>query len=166
MKKLIIPILILIGISIFFYVKYEKEKDQERSNIREKEKIVNIEKGKILAEEFYQKGLKKLEYNDIRGASNDFWRATEQNPKLTKAWAMKADSEYQIREYQDAVKSYTQTIYLSTENDKVKSKYYYWRGKAAIALNWIDTGCSDFSKAVELDRNNVWALMDISEYCN
>ena len=163
MKKIIFLIIALLSISIYFYIKNKNENDDRNSK---KEYQINKEKGKVLAEEFYQKGLKKLEYKDFHGAINDFYQATRNDNEMTKAYSMKGDCEYQIRRYMDAVSSYTQAIHLNKEGDKKISSYYYNRGNATIALDRYDSACNDFSKAVEYNRNNIWALTAINEYCN
>lgn len=112
--------------------------------------VISISGQAQTEQEYYAKGVTKLEALDYKGAIVEFSKAIEINPSYKMAYADRAFSKARILDYRGAISDFTKLIELAPEAGRpyiergiVKDRLYDYRG--AIA---------DFNKALELNLSS------------
>lgn len=99
------------------------------------------------AEEYFQRGVSKVNLENYQGAIADYSKAIEINPKFSDAYYNRGYLKNNLEEdYEAAITDYTMAITLSP-ND---SDPYCARGDTKYNLGQTDSACLDWQKSEEL----------------
>ena len=112
------------------------------------------------SKEYLNKGVRKVNLQDYRGAIVDYNKAIELNPNYADAYYNKGIAKTNLQDYQGAIEDYNKAIELNSNFENA----YYNRGIDKIKLSLKDSGCLDLSKAGELGDKEAYDM--IKKYCN
>lgn len=102
------------------------------------------------AQEFYRRGVEKIESGDSSGAISEFDRAIANNPDNTEAYYRRGNVRFDLGEYEGAIADYTAAI----DRDPDNLDAYYNRGLARIDAGQLEAATEDFSNVLRLDATD------------
>ncbi|WP_396141498.1 tetratricopeptide repeat protein [Flavobacterium sp.] len=105
------------------------------------------------------RGSSKQYLKDYRGSIEDFNKAIELNPNYSNYYFRGISKQY-LKDFRGAIADFDIAIELNPKY----SESYLSRGSSKYNLNYINSGCLDWSKAGELGNSKAYEL--IKEYCN
>lgn len=100
--------------------------------------------------EYYQKGYEAFQKEDYITARDQCKKAIELTSSYKEAYWTLANAYYYLKDYRNAVASYSTTISYYSEY-KDLSNLYYWRGQCKYELDEFDGAISDFNSAINYD---------------
>jgi uncharacterized RDD family membrane protein YckC/tetratricopeptide (TPR) repeat protein len=111
------------------------------------------------ANEYYESGLTKYNYNDYTGAVADCNKAIEINPEYELAFFLRGKIKTIIHDYKYAINNLTKAIEINPQH----AEAYYYMGIAKCEIGQKESGCLDINKAVELGFQTGYEA--IKKYC-
>lgn len=111
------------------------------------------------SEEYVKKGSAKHGLGDYRGAIQDYNKAIEISPNLTKAYILRGTSKYYLKDFRGSIEDHTKAIAINPNF----AEAYYSRGFANFEFGDKNEACSDWRKASKLGYSKAYDL--IKEYC-
>lgn len=126
--------------------------------LTEQKKIVKTEtktdfgsggNSEFTAKQFYDQGFKQYLLEDYEKALVNFTKATEWNPSLADAYALKANTNFALKNYEEAIKDCNKAI---EKKDFIKdtnlSDIYYTRGSAYNMSQKFEAALRDLNEAI------------------
>ncbi len=142
---------------------------------------------------YFNRGLAKIKLSDYRGAIADFSRNIELNSGSDEGYSLRGECKMELKDYPGAMEDYNKAIELeptaqhytkrgllkyrmvdfrgsisdcatAINLDPKNSDGYLIQGVSKIALEDVDGGCLDLSKAGELGNPNAYRI--IKDLCN
>lgn len=90
--------------------------------------------------------------------------AMEYFPNQSVIYLFKGGAEYQLKDYELAVKSYSKGEKMSAENDKLRAQFLSNMGDAYHSMNKHEESDSAYEKSLKLDPENAYVLNNYSYY--
>lgn len=90
--------------------------------------------------------------------------AMEYFPNQSVIYLFKGGAEYQLKDYESAVKSYSKGEKMSVENDKLRAQFLANMGDAYHSLKQHEQSDSAYEKSLRLDPENAYVLNNYSYY--
>ena len=90
--------------------------------------------------------------------------AVEAFPNQAIAYLFKGGAEFQNKEYEKAVKSYSKGARMSVDNDKLKAQFLSNLGDTYHSLNKYEESDSAYDQSLKLDPENAYVLNNYSYY--
>jgi tetratricopeptide (TPR) repeat protein len=101
------------------------------------------------AKQFYDQGFKQYLLEDYEKALANFTTATEWSPSLADAYALKANSNFSLKNYKDAIKDCNKAIEkIDFLKDTDISDIFYTRGSAYNMLQKFEDTLNDLNEAI------------------
>ncbi|MGL5064239.1 MAG: tetratricopeptide repeat protein [Microcoleus sp.] len=104
----------------------------------------------IKAKEYYERGLAKSRNKDSAGALDAFNRSIKLNPNNYEAFYRRANVNYDLQKYQEAIADYSEAISLNPNHVQA----YFNRGLTRYELNDKQGAIQDYDRALKLAPND------------
>ncbi|MFH0977642.1 MAG: hypothetical protein V1874_17825 [Spirochaetota bacterium] len=115
---------------------------------------------------FFKQGMDKIMpmklSRDFQGATVDFDKAIELNPKFAEAFNKRGYAKIQLNDHQGAILDFDKALDYGLTTEKAET--YYYRGIAKNILKDYRSAIDDFSKSINLKQNA--PLGNASSYYN
>lgn len=119
-------------------------------------------KNKYTYEEYYDRGLAKIELNDYHGALNDFTKDLEFQKNSWILYAKRGLSKYYLKDYYGALQDCNKAVNIHN----YMGYSYFVRGITKIKINDMKGACSELNRADELNTMEGQKCRDsIEKYC-
>ncbi len=99
------------------------------------------------ANDYFNKGLTKVQNNDYKGGIKDFNQAIELNPKFFEAYFNRGTAKVRINDNIGAIDDFTKAISIKPDFDQA----YYNRGIAKFQIQDYQGATEDFNKEIEIN---------------
>jgi len=107
----------------------------------------------IVARDYYDRGLSRLDSGNRRGALEDFNHTLQLNPKDSSAYYNRGNVQYALGNNLKAMSDYTKAIRLNPNN----ASAYYNLGEVLAELGYQQGAMSDDTEAIRLEPRNAFA---------
>ena len=124
---------------------------KETKSYLESAKLLNL--NTTHAEEYYSRGIVRLDNGEFKESIGDFDKALKLNPDYVEAYYDRGAAKFNIEQYQSAVADYNKVILLNPEFPSA----YANRGEAKSRLRQYESAITDCDKAIQLDPNYAYA---------
>lgn len=107
----------------------------------------------VKAQDYYERGLEKLNKGDTNGAITAFNQSIKLNPHQAETFYRRANAFYDLNNYEEAITDYSQAITLNPNYVKA----YYNRGLARYDLGDQRSAIEDFTQVLKLSPQDAEA---------
>lgn len=108
--------------------------------------------------DIYQNGIVKYAKRDFEGAKTDFSKVIKLDNSLADAFYRRGRSNYELREYNEAVKDFIEAKRLN--KNKLHDEGYYYLGLGNKAQGFLNEAIDSFTKAFKLRKDYTDALYE------
>lgn len=102
---------------------------------------------KLIAEYYVNQGLNKSQQGNIKGALDDFTKATQIDPRNDAAYMHRGKARFDLGDDKGALKDYDQAIQLAPRSTQA----YLNRGNISAALGNEQAAIEDYNRAIAVD---------------
>ena len=103
----------------------------------------------------------KHEWDSLLNTCN---QAMELFPNQAYVYLFKGGAEFQLKQYDNALRSYSKGLKMSGDDDKLKAQFWANMGDTYHSLNRADESDSAYESALKLDPDNAYVLNNYSYY--
>jgi tetratricopeptide (TPR) repeat protein len=116
------------------------------------------------ADAYLQRGLQTFNRGDFAGAVDEYSMAIDFDPELAIAYLGRCEAYYELFLSSQAVEDCTEVIDLTTAQDDIEARAsaFFLRGSSYMDLGIFDSAIEDYSQILELQPENINALMNRS----
>lgn len=118
------------------------------------QKCISIDDTKAYS--FYRLGLVNKELKEFEKSAKNLGKALHLNGKMQKddgIWGAKGWCEFKSKQYDEAVKSYSQALKLNK-----KAAYHYWRGNSYLEKGSSSFAIEDLKLSIKLNKSNKFSF--------
>jgi len=108
------------------------------------------------SEDYYNKGVDKVQVNDFKGAIVEFNMAIKLNPSFTAAYYNRGTANFKLQDYKSAIDDFTKAIKINPD----LMQPYYNRGLAKFKLEDYQGAWGDFNKAIKFNPDYADAYLN------